>query len=267
MRNQIFGMAFLLLTLLGCGVSQQGGGGFNIFSIEDDKQLGQQVDNQIMSDTSPYVILSRNQYPIPYSHLDRITQTILNSGKVNLRNEFDWTFRIIYDDTTLNAFAAPGGYVYVYSGLIKFLEREDELAGVMAHEIAHVDRRHTTQQLTKVYGISLLLEIALGKNQNILSDVAATLVFLKFSRDDEAEADEFSVTYLCPTAYRADGAAGFFIQLEKQGSSSPPEFLSSHPNPANRVQDIEMRADTLGCDGTATYETRYQALKNSLPGK
>lgn len=267
MRTQIFGMAFILLTLLGCGASQQGGGGVNVFSIEDDKQLGAQVDAQIMSDTSPYTILSRTKYPVPYSHMDRIAQTVLNSGKVTYKNEFDWTFRIIHDDEAINAFAAPGGYIYVFTGLIKYLEAEDELAGAIAHEVAHADLRHSTQQLTKVYGLSVLLEVALGRNQNILSDIAATLVMLKFSRDDEAESDEYSVTYLCPTDYNAAGAAGFFIKLEQGGASSPPEFLSSHPSPANRIENIQARAQTLGCTGTGTYDSRYQKFKASLPGK
>lgn len=267
MRIQIFGIAFILLTLLGCGASQQGGGGVNVFSIEDDKQLGAQVDAQIMSDTSPYTILSRSQYSVPYSHLDRIAQTVLKSENVTYRNEFDWTFRIIHNDTTINAFAAPGGYIYVFTGLIKFLESEDELAGVLAHEIAHADRRHSTQQLTKVYGISVLLEVALGQNQNMLSDIAATLVMLKFSRDDEAESDEYSVRYLCPTDYNAAGSAGFFIKMQQGGGGSPPEFLSSHPSPVNRIENIQTRAQTLGCTGTATYDTRYQKLKASLPGK
>lgn len=266
MHKSIIGFFIATLLLAGCGAGKNGGGGINIFSLEDDKALGKQVDAQVTSDTSDFVVLNRGHYTVAYSHLDRIANSVLNSGKVRYKNEFDWTFRLIHNDTVLNAFAAPGGYIYVYTGLIKFLEQEDDLAGVVAHEIAHVDQRHSTQQLTKAYGIAVLLEVALGKNQNVLTDIAATLATLKFSRDAEEEADEYSVTYLCPTTYRAAGAADFFVKLQEQGQLSPPEFLSTHPSPVNRVENIQMRADTLGCPGTGTYDVRYNAFKKSLPG-
>jgi len=143
----------------------------------------------------------------------------LNSNGIIYRDEFTWQTKIIHDDTTLNAFAGPGGYIYVYTGLIKFLESEDHFAGVLAHEIAHADRRHVTDQLTTVYGLSFLLDILLGEeNPGTVAQIAAGLASLSFSRSKEKEADEYSVIYLCETEWKSNGAGGFFQILRKPNS-------------------------------------------------
>lgn len=258
----------LLLTAVvtGCGTADSGSiGKVNLFSIEDDKALGKQLDEEILSQPDSFPVLSRVQYAAAYSHLDRIAQTILQSGQVRHKDAFSWTFRIIHDDDVLNAFATPGGYIYVYTGLIKYLSTEDALAGVLAHEIAHADQRHSTQQLTRAFGLSVLIDIALGKNQGTLSDIAAGLASLKFSRDHESEADKYSVNYLCPTAYNAAGAAIFFEQLEAGGSPRMPEFLSTHPSPVNRIAAIKAYEEAAGCAGTQDYASRYKAFIATLP--
>ena len=102
-----------------------------LFSVQNDQQLGQQVSQQIASDTVTYPLLSETRYPEAYTYLRNIVNKILNSGKVKYRNEFAWEVHIINDDSVLNAFCTPGGYIYVYTGIIKYLDTEDELAGVL----------------------------------------------------------------------------------------------------------------------------------------
>jgi predicted Zn-dependent protease len=157
--------------------------------------------------------------------------------------------------------------MYVYTGLIRFLQVEDHLAGVIGHEIAHAAERHTTDQLTQAYGVSLLLEVVLGENPGLIGDIAATLVTLEFSREDETEADSHSVIYLCETRYAANGAAGFFEQLlEAQGGGFQiPEFLSTHPSSESRVADINAQAEELGCSTEPWAGADYQALIDALP--
>jgi len=237
----------------------------NLFSISDDKALGADFAQQIESPGSGYDVLDSAQFPEAYGHLYRIRNEILNSGKVRYEQEFLWRTRIIQDDATLNAFCTPGGYIYVYTGLIKYLDTEAQLAGVMAHEIAHADRRHSTDQLTKRYGLSVLLSLVFGEDPNLLAEIAANLVNLSFSREDESEADEYSVIYLYPTVYDARGAAGFFQKLEAQGTSSPPEFLSTHPAPDNRIENILSKWEDLGGESGGTFEDRYLDFKASLP--
>ncbi len=163
----------------------------------------------------------------------------------------------------LNAFATPGGYIYVYTGLIKFLDSEDQLAGVMGHEIAHSARRHSTSQMTKVYGVAALSSVITGNaNPSMLEQVAISLIQLKFSRNHETDADTHSVIYLCDSGYNAAGAAGFFKKME--GQPTPPAFLSTHPNPGDRVRKIEEKAEELGCGPGNTYQERYERMKRLL---
>ncbi|MFN0274350.1 MAG: M48 family metalloprotease [Chitinophagales bacterium] len=241
------------------------GGGINIFSIEDDKSLGAQIDAEILADPTTYPILDENDYSTAYDLLNDIRDRILAEGEVTHATDFVWKLRIIHDDDILNAFCTPGGYIYVYTGLIKYLENEAELAGVMGHEMAHADLRHATDQLTEQYGISLLLSIVLGENSSVLTDIAQGLAGLAFSRGDESQADEYSVIYLCPTEYYAAGAAGFFQKIEDEGGVNVPEFLSTHPNPDNRIEDIIAKYEELACPGDELFEERYADLIDALP--
>ncbi|MCS6968862.1 MAG: M48 family metalloprotease [Cytophagales bacterium] len=235
----------------------------NLFSIQDEIKLGQQVARQVESDPKNR-ILDEKQYPEAYRHLRRITNTILNSGQVRYRNEFPWQVKIIHNDSILNAFCAPGGFIYVYTGIIKFLDTEDQFAGVLAHEIAHADRRHATTNLTRMYGIAALTEIILGKNPNRLVQIAQGLLGLQFSRNHERDADNQSVLYLCHTHYAPNGAAGFFEKMLQRRSAEPPAFLSTHPASSDRIRDINAAASTMNCP-SKQGDKNYQAFKASLP--
>lgn len=250
------------ISFSGCG-SSQGGGGLNLFTPEQDLELGQQVKKEIESNPKEYPILSEQENKEVYAYIRKITDRILNSGEVAYRNEFAWEVKIIDDDETLNAFCTPGGFIYVYTGLIKFLDSEDQLAGVMGHEIAHAALRHSTRQMTKIYGLSALVSIATGNSEpGMIEQVALGLINLKFSRGHETEADAHSVKYLCPTSYKADGAAGFFRKIG--GESSPPAFLSTHPNPGDRVNDIRRKSQELSCRGDNDYRSEYIKIKRLL---
>ena len=242
-------------------------GGINIFTVEDDKQLGLQMQQEIQGNPTDYPLLSESQYVESYQHIRAVRDAILATGEVAFDIEFAWEVHIIRDDSVLNAFCTPGGYIYFYTGLIKFLDNDAEFAGVMGHEMSHAARRHSTQQLTKAYGLQVLLSVVLGQNPGLLAqmaaDLAAGVTMLAFSRDDEYEADEYAVRYLYKTTYDARGVAGFFEKLD--GSQNPPEFLSTHPSPENRVEKILETWQELGGKEGQFYEAEYQAFKNSLP--
>jgi beta-barrel assembly-enhancing protease len=264
MLRRILPGLFVPLAFGGC---EGGLPDVNIFTIEDDKDLGKQLAKEIEANPDVYgVILDENEYPEAYQHLNGLRDAILGSGKVIYEKEFEWKTHIIHDDEVLNAFAAPGGYIYVYTGLVRYLETEDQLAGVMGHELAHADRRHSTEQLTKAYGISTLLSV-IFEDPGVIGDVAAGLVSLEFSREDETEADEFSVIYLCETDYASNGAAGFFELLLEEGSVEIPEFLSTHPSSESRVSDINNRADDLGCSTDPNPNAHWEGFIDSLPPK
>lgn len=267
--RHIFSIVLLLttsvVTLNSCKDDEGNSTGINLFTLQDDIDFGAQVAAEIESDPATYPILDSASYSEAYAHLRRITDTLLNSGKVQHKDDFVWQTKIIHDDSVLNAFCTPGGYIYVYTGLIKFLESEDELAGVMGHEIAHADERHSTEALTKQYGTDVLFAILFGDDQGTLTQVAKGMIGLKYSRNNESEADMRSVDYLYPTQYDARGAARFFEKIIDQGGTSGPEFLSTHPNPENRVEAITTYWEDKGGDEGERFVERYNDFKKSLP--
>lgn len=266
-----FLIAILSVTVLSLVISSTSckkKGGFNIFTIQDDINFGAQMEAEIAANPQQFPILNPVQYANAYNYLETIKQQILASGKIKYANEFAWKLYIIQDDNTLNAFCTPGGYIYVYTGLIKYLENASSLAGVIGHEMAHADLRHSTQQLTTQYGVSVLLDLVLGKNEALIGQIAANLGLLAYSREHEKAADASSVEYLCPTNYRANGAADFFQKLNNESGQNVPAFLSTHPNPDNRVQNIQAITAELGCSGAPEPQIEingYNAFKASLP--
>ena len=258
----LFTLITTTLSFSGCSISKSAGG-FNLFSADQDLELGKEVAKQIEDDPQQFPILKEQGNEEVYRYIRKITNKILNSGNVKYRNKFVWKVFIIDDDKTLNAFCTPGGYIYVYTGLIKYLDSEDQLAGVMAHEIAHADLRHSTRQMTKIYGVSALISIATKSAEpGMIEQIAKGLISLKFSRAHETESDLNSVLYLCGTDYNAAGAAGFFKKIKSD--KTPPEFLSTHPNPGNRVENIENKAQELGCKGSKTYKIEYERIKKKI---
>ena len=235
---------------------------------ENDVTLGMQISNEINSNPDEFPILDLQEYADSYAYLNAMRDDILASNDIEFRDLFAWELRIIGDDNTLNAFATPGGYIYVYTGLIKFLDSADDLAGVMGHEIAHADLRHSSNQLQQRFGLSLLSQIIFGEGGAQLANVATQIGSLAFSRDDEAESDEYSVVYLADTDYACNGAAAFFQKLlDSNQSGGTPEFLSTHPSPDNRVEDINAQAAADGCSTDMIVETgmTYDDFKASLP--
>ncbi|MBK6640601.1 MAG: M48 family metalloprotease [Bacteroidetes bacterium] len=144
--KKILPLIFALVTFASC---QSRDGDFTIFSPEEDLTLGSQMAAAIDADPENYPILAPAKHPKLYKHLEGIRDKILASDDLFHRNDFSWQLRVIDNDTIYNAFCTPGGFIYVYTGLIRYVESEDELAGILGHEIAHGDLRHGTDQMTK----------------------------------------------------------------------------------------------------------------------
>jgi len=238
----------------------------NVFTVNQDIEFGQALDGEITGNPSEYPVLSETNYPDAYDHIRRIRDNILASGELKYADRFPWEVKIINADV-LNAFAGPGGYMYFYTGLIKFLDDEAQFAGVMAHEMAHADRRHSTDNLTKQYGISIMLGIIVGDNPGQLAEIAAGwangLSSLAFSRANEYEADEYAIKYLKNTDYSPCSLGVFFSKMKDQeGTARPPVFLSTHPSPEDRLEKIN--ENCAGSTGEL-FVTRYQEFQNSLP--
>jgi len=260
-----FPVMMIVVVLMGAGCSKNDN--INLFSVQDDIVLGQQVDDEIRNNPHEYPVLDSAQYPEAYAHLYRIRNTILASGQLIYKDRFGWRCTIIRNDTVINAFAAPGGNMYFYTGLIKLLDNEAQFAGVMAHEMVHADRRHTTDQLTIIFGLDLLLSLILGNNPTELAQIASALAgnlgLLAYSRSNEYTADKYAVRYLYATDYDAASLADFFVKMENQ--PRPPVFLSTHPSPEDRIEKIMEEFNALGGVHGEFFEARYGDFINVLP--
>jgi predicted Zn-dependent protease len=243
-----------------------------VFAPEDDVGLGLQVVESLNQEPGEYPVLSREEYPEAYAHIDRITKRLVQGSAIQYEELFQYDqVRLIHDDETLNAFCTPGGFIYVYTGLIKYLEQEDHLAGVMGHEIAHAELRHSSLRLQKEYGAKRLLDFVLLTSPMSLREAGALVILndltsLKYSRDQEAQSDDLSVRYLADAGYACDGTAGFFEKLlANQADAGIPEVLSDHPDSQSRVRDIHSRAQQSQCDTTPADQSQWRAFQASLP--
>jgi predicted Zn-dependent protease len=147
----------------------------------------------------------------------------------------------VADDASLNAFAAPGGLVVVHTGLIAAARSPDEVAGVLAHEIAHVTERHSVRQLVLQAGVAASVQLLLGSPDGAagaLTAAATELATLRFSRDQEHAADVGGLDLLKRAELPPDGLVGFFDRLAREGGG-PPAFLSTHPAPDDRVSRLQ----------------------------
>ena len=260
----LIGLTGLMLSACGMINEKNKGKGINLFSIDQDKQLGAQVAGEIDGNPTDFPLLDPVQYKDVYAYINQVRDKILNTGEIDYKDDFEWRLRIINDDKTLNAFCTPGGYIYIYTGILKYLDSEDQFAGVLGHEMAHADMRHSTRQMTTMNGIDFLLQVLAG-DQVALTSITSQLVGLKFSRNHETEADQKSVEYLCKTDYNADGGAGFFEKIQAEGGSSIPQFLSTHPDPGNRIEHFHSAAIGLGCSGRNDYKVAYNNMLKKLP--
>ncbi|TAG56284.1 MAG: peptidase M48 [Cytophagales bacterium] len=235
------------------------------FSLSDDVSLGAQTAAQIDADAAQFPLVDSVSKPTAYRILYKIRNKILNSGKVKHKDDFPWRLRIINDPNTQNAFCTPGGFIYVYTGLIKVLDNESQLAGVMGHEMGHADLRHSVTTIMNENGVGLLLSIATGGNPGALTTMANQLRGLKNSRCHEIQADESSVLYLAATDYPCNSAGAFFEKIVASGAQTPPEILSTHPDPGNRVENINKKAGDVGCSTNRTpTNDEYTLLKREL---
>ena len=154
----------------------------------------------------------------------------------------DWEFEL-FEEPTPNAFALPGGKIGVNSGMLQVAESDDQLAAVLAHEVGHVVARHPSEQMSQSAAIQTALGTA-GLSEGAvgaLVQMATGIGQLSFSRSAEAEADRIGLEYMARAGYNPEAAIGLWqnMQAATAGSGQPPEFLSTHPNPGNRIEAIQ----------------------------
>lgn len=160
------------------------------------------------------------------------------------KTNYPFQFYVLADNRTVNAFALPGGPIFITEALLTRLQNEDQLAGVLGHEIGHVIARHSAEQMSKqdlTQGIAGAAGVAAGDvNTAYYAQVVANMVNMKYGREDELESDDLGVRFMIQSGYKPEALIGVMDILEAaSGGSSVPEFQSTHPSPANRRAKIE----------------------------
>ncbi len=249
--------AIIALTQLSGCVSVRRELGSALIGDETEFQLGQQVAAEIDSTQKKLADAAIQLY------INQVAAPLVQRALKD-RPGVEYRFTVLDDPRQINAFAAPGGFLYVYSGLLIAAEDEAELAGVLAHEIGHIVGRHSANQLAAQFGIQLLSAIALGEEASqgatIITQIAAQLGSARFSRDDEREADKYGVKYTIDAGYDPEGLLSFFAKLKKlEGGkrSDVDKLLSSHPATEERIRDIEARIARDGAEGGKKNRERF----------
>jgi beta-barrel assembly-enhancing protease len=169
---------------------------------------------------------------------------------VAARSPYKYSFYLLADRRTVNAFALPGGQIFITEALLALLEREDELAGVLGHEVGHVIARHSAERLAKEQLTqSLIGAVAVGSGSfdaAQLAHLAGSLINMKYGREDELESDELGLRLMREAGYDPRAMITVMQKLEKaSGGSRQPEFASTHPSPANRQQRIKEHLEKM----------------------
>ncbi len=250
--------AFILLFQVSCDF--WGGASRFLVTEEDERRLGEQFHTDLTTAKQSQYPLSTNA--VVNAYVDSLGQEIvkrldLEKGE---RPEYDFTFTVIQDDVE-NAFAVPGGYVYIYTGILKSMGDEAELVGVLGHEVAHVTRHHYRSQLAKQAALITAIKLLRGEGSSPLGDAAfgllANLAHNKNSRADEAESDKYGTRYAGSLGVNPLGIATFFQKMAAQ--SGLLAWFSSHPSPPNRVQAVNAQVDAdATLKALATEEKRNQ---------
>lgn len=191
----------------------------------------------------------------------RIRQIGARIAEASGEKKFDWEFHVIEEEVA-NAFCLPGGKVFFYTGILKIMENDDQIAAVMGHEVAHALARHggermSMQMLGTVGGelLGAVLEVPAqyrGLYSQAYGVASQVGVMLPFSRKHESEADQIGIYLMVKAGYNPNGAVAFWKNMQRLGGKKPPEFLSTHPSDATRIKEIEAYIRTL--HGSGVYK-------------
>jgi len=221
----------------------------NLFSVRQDEQMGRQA----AAEAERQLPMVRDDYVEGY-----VNEIVDRLARVAPGPRFEYRARVV-NAADINAFSLPGGFMYVNRGLIEAVRSEGELAGVIAHEMAHVAQRHGTSQVSKAYGAQLGLGLLsgvlggrdhrLGMGEQIVGSLGLNALFMKFSRNAENEADRVGARMMASAGYDPMAMASFFDLLAAQQRGGGVPFFNSHPNPRNRSANIRGQAAQLGRGG------------------
>ena len=246
-----------------------------LISADQENMLGAQLKMELEKGSAGMPPVKYLQDAELRSYILGLADKVVALGKKQ-RPEFAWQVEVIDDPAQVNAFATPGGYLYVYTGLLRAADNEAEVVGVMGHEVGHVLARHFAQRLVKTYTVQGLIAIALGQNPNALAELGANILaqgyLLSHSREAETEADDYGARLASQAMFDPNGLVTFFAKLEMLQGMAPSilKYLMGHPPPGDRqkhVQELITREMlTIGATNRDMFQRMRARLPAGLPG-
>jgi predicted Zn-dependent protease len=258
--------SWLLIALTATACATNPATGRRQLSLVGEKQeieLGRDAAEQVRTSLGFY-----DDDPLQ-AYLDSVGQKLARNTE---RAQLTWSFHVV-DDASVNAFALPGGYVYVTRGLLTHINSEAELAAVLGHEIGHVTARHSVNQLSKAQLASLGLGLGMILKPQLrplgqIGEAGLGLLLLKYSRDDESQADELGLRYMSRGGYPTDAMPQVLRMLQRVSEAEnvgrTPNWLSTHPSPENRVERVSGEIHDLG--GASEGSFRREPFLREIDG-
>lgn len=264
-------MTIVLSFTISCAAVNQ----LNLLTPNDEVEIGRQASREIEKEMP----MLKDEVVVAY--IDSLGQAMVKASNLTM---FEYHFNVV-DTDDVNAFALPGGYLYVNRGLIQTAETESELAGVIGHEIGHVVGHHGARQISKQYGLAVLVELIAGggENSSLARDIAsqfasfgAGLTLLKYGRLAEQESDAYAVQFTSKAGIHPEGVATFFeklLALHKNQPEGMEVWFTTHPPTQERIQfvrqEIKKLPSTSGLKMTSDHFThiksRVLAYKKTKP--
>lgn len=262
----------LILSLcVGCNLTTVGNvgntiieelGDVNIFTDAEELQFGREY----VAQHEQKVRIHRD--PVVTNYINDLGQSLVRHSK---RPNITYTFKVV-ETKGINAYAIPGGFIYVHLDLIRAAKNESELAAVIGHEIGHIVGQHSMKRLTQVYSLKIIKQLILDDDSSefkkLVADVLAAGLLFRYSRDHERESDFYGVQNVYDAGIAPEGAVGFFETLSATRRIAPSaieKFLSTHPMPNERVLKVRNQISKLPPkSGLRTDSSRFQRIKRRI---
>jgi predicted Zn-dependent protease len=260
MKTYLVLSVILSVVFVGCQVNPvTGEKEFNLYSVQQQEKMGAEYSKEVEKELGQSFADKQLQ-----SYLDSVGQRI---ARVCHTPDEGFSYKAI-DSNTVNAFALPGGYIYITTGLLKELNTEAQLAGILAHETAHVTCRHSAVMMSRAVVINAGVSAAGRGVAGSVASIVSQLEGMSYSRANERQADQVGLDYLVKAGYTPYGMTETMEILQRQSQTWTIEFFSTHPNPENRIGYLQERIYTQGYRGEGLIgKTEYRTNVLNRLGK